>query len=110
MSPLKPKYVAVNWLSELRSVYQTPVDGRYTVISPLPSPSKSPVTGISPCCPQCKPENWPLPLLRKYQAPSDGRNTARSSLPSPSMSAGIGLSPEAPNCMMIKPELLLFWI
>ena len=56
-------------------MYQSPVDARYTPMSVVPSPSKSPATGVSVLMPQV----YALYVvksvldLRMYQAPVDGR-------------------------------------
>src|SRR4051812_22426497 len=83
-------------------------------MSARPSPSKSPVRGISP------PDPLPhatLPALlasyavvdfSEYHTPVPGRQTRKSSLRSPSMSANSGRSPSdgTPHCLLplrVKP-------
>src|ERR1700732_2540663 len=79
-------------------MYQPPFEGRYTEISVLPSPSKSPSTGRSPM----RPHAWLTYVVyfvlesRMYQEPFDGRYTATSVLSSPSK------SPEAPKIAHIR--------
>src|SRR5690348_12168137 len=69
--------------------------------SAKPSPSKSPITGISPSRPQGTEKNCP-PLGRMYQFPSDGRHTAKSvGPPTLAKTAGTGTSSGSPNGWMI---------
>src|SRR5688572_3662803 len=97
MSLASPKPIAVKLPFELFRKYQAPFEGRQTARSALPSPSKSPIRGLSPFEPNCAAENALFMLLNRYQTPFDGRKTFMSALPSPSKSAGIGISPFEPN-------------
>src|SRR6185503_3739953 len=89
---------AVNPLVDV-SQNHSPVGGRHTAMSALPSPSTSPSSGWSPCPPHrlVSPANQLAVDLSQNQSPVDGRNTVMSSRPSPSKSASSGTSPDPPH-------------
>src|SRR6185312_12315406 len=92
---------------ELGRIYQVPFQGLQTAKSVLPSPSKSPESGISPGLPHCWANGASGLLLGiTYQVPFDGRHTAMSLFPSPSKSPLIGMSPGAPHCRMYEADPL----
>jgi hypothetical protein len=72
-------------------------EGRNTVGSARPSPSKSPGAGISPEEPNGNAKKVESSLRRINHWPVDGRQKAMSHLPSPVKSEGTSVSVEAPN-------------
>src|SRR5678815_142316 len=71
------------------SQYQVPSVGRHTIRSTMPSPSMSPVNGLSPtdATPHAREKPKPLLDISEKNVPVDGRHIARSVRPSPSKSA-----------------------
>src|SRR5687767_11387894 len=70
------------------SQYQVPSPGRQITRSMMPSPSMSPMNGLSP---RAELPHWfarpalnELPDVSEYQVPSLGRHSTRSDRPSPS--------------------------
>src|SRR5215213_2794455 len=86
-------------------MYQVPVLGRYTAISALPSPSKSPVTGLSVAAPHEVMVAVEVELFRMNHSPVDGLNTASSAFPSLSKSPGTRTSVAAPQLIPDIPSL-----
>src|SRR6185436_8275230 len=82
---------AVNPVVDI-SQNHSPVGGRHTAMSALPSPSTSPSSGTSPCPPHVvtNPEREPLADVTQNHCPVEGRNTVMSALPSPSKSPSSG--------------------
>src|SRR4029079_19423690 len=89
-------------------INQTPVDGRNTAASVLPSPSKSAGMGMSPLVPNGKAKNELSSLRRMNHCPVDGRKKAISVLPSPVKSPGVGISLDVPKAPAITWPVELF--
>src|SRR5687767_3591619 len=95
MSPASPHVWMTNPALDLM-MYQLLLEGRYTAMSPFPSPSKSPRTGLSPATPNWNTLKVPF-AYRVYQVLLEGRKITRSVLPSASRSVGTGRSPSCPQ-------------
>src|SRR4051812_34783166 len=91
MSPAAPQTMVATLL-----MYQVPFDGRKTAMSAVPSPLKSPATGISPAAPQAV-----LPPPARNQRPALGRNTPRSLTPSRLKSFGMRWPVIDPACAIV---------
>jgi hypothetical protein len=85
-------------------MYQVPFEGRNTAMSGLPSPLKSPATGISPTVPQSVSGR---PAIS--QRPALGRNTPTSLTPSWLKSLGTRRAVAAAACVTVNvnPAILI---